>query len=480
MVVLGGRTVFFSLFRRRRHFTLIELLVVIAIIAVLIAILLPAIVAVRRAAAKSLSSSNLRQFAIAIANREAQLDVVLPPGTPRYVPTGYKTGGKYSGSPTHILSTGKLTNGTYNGGVFFHMLPYIEEDKLLDACVKYSTIWNSSTNTWPTIQYYSAPKGIGDIKLYEGPADPTFQPGNAEISYLANAALFDPNPQARVIVNASDRPIIHSQYKQPIPYSLPGSQWPISHYSVGVMTYDAYKLATIPDGDANTVMFAEGYAGQGQQSFFSHGNPAGQCFSTTRHGFQGSYASSGTYSGPKRILTLHYSYTFSNHSMTTKRIDRWNLGAADCRVLRDSTPPQTYSNTYSRPGTPATDNITVHSFYIQHDLGNTYSVAITGPVFSYHPAKFQTPPIVPETTSSFSGSHKAKNPNGGSYYLPPYHYTYVSTSGCSAKMPQGNFPGGLLVCMADGSVHFVSQAVSNTSWKAALSPADNDVPGGDW
>ena len=105
---------FFRIRRTWRGFTLIELLVVIAIIAVLIGLLLPAVQKVREAAARMQCTNNLKQMALATLNCADTNSGNLPPSIGLYPST--KTGA-----------------GNSDGGVFFHILPYIEQKNLFNA-----------------------------------------------------------------------------------------------------------------------------------------------------------------------------------------------------------------------------------------------------------------------------------------------------------------------------------------------------------
>jgi prepilin-type N-terminal cleavage/methylation domain-containing protein/prepilin-type processing-associated H-X9-DG protein len=51
---------------------------------------------------------------------------------------------------------------------------------------------------------------------------------------------------------------------------------------------------------------------------------------------------------------------------------------------------------------------------------------------------------------------------------------------CDPWLTQSGHPGGINVCLADGSVRFVTGGVSGPTWWALCTPAKGDLPGSDW
>jgi len=170
--------------KSRSGFTLIELLVVIAIIAILIGLLLPAVQKVREAAARTQSSNNLKQMALALHNIESAQGRI-----PALV-------GNYTNQPTNPYYN---IRGT---GAIVGLLPYIEQDNLYRSMydgTMYYAWWSGNPNG---INPYSKP-----IKTFTSPADNSTSGGIsarttwATSSYAANAMLFASSDATGALTN---------------------------------------------------------------------------------------------------------------------------------------------------------------------------------------------------------------------------------------------------------------------------------------
>jgi len=160
---------FLRVFRRWRGFTLIELLVVIAIIAILIGLLLPAVQKVREAAARTQCLNNLKQITLATIDCADGHSGLLPPGLGDY--------------PSRNVAA---NNG--QGGLFFHILPYLEGDNLYKSSLG-TDGRNGNLATYSAWNVQNSP----NPKTYICPSDPTASLGHwgsAITSYGYNGQVF--------------------------------------------------------------------------------------------------------------------------------------------------------------------------------------------------------------------------------------------------------------------------------------------------
>jgi type II secretory pathway pseudopilin PulG len=194
---------------QHRGFTLFQLLVVLALLLLLFALFFPAVVKVRQAAARSQCSNNLRQICLGTINCADTYRGKLPPAVGNFP-----------------------VEGQGNGPLFFHILPFIEQDNVYKSAAE-TVGGKTAYNVWhgrvasTHIRTYLCPQDISQ------PERQLFQGWLATSSYAGNFLVFG-NP------NAGD--------------------------GGGSLQGESRFPASITDGTSNTIFFAERYQRCGEDA----------------------------------------------------------------------------------------------------------------------------------------------------------------------------------------------------------------------
>jgi len=159
--------------RRRSAFTLIELLVVIAIIAILIGLLLPAVQKIREAANRMKCTNNIKQISLGTIHCADTYSGFLPPSIGLY--------------PNFDVGAGNS-----DGGLFLHILPFIEQDNLYKASSA-TPEPNDRNGGFQTYSQWTAPIQNAKVRTYQCPSDPTIQNKPAFAGYSQNGQVFHHN-----------------------------------------------------------------------------------------------------------------------------------------------------------------------------------------------------------------------------------------------------------------------------------------------
>ncbi len=208
---------------RARGFTLIELLVVIAIIAILIGLLLPAVQKVREAAARMLSSNNLKQMSLALHSCNDSMNK-LPPSFGYYPGANDGTGNN---------PNTQNVKPAHHGSIHYFLLPYLEQEAVYKEIGGDSWFSNRPIKTFNSPSSTNAGTGIG----------PTT--GRPTTNYPSNGFVFSPGTSVGEPIN---------------------TDWNQSSHGNIVTLY--------PDGTSNTIAFAESYSTcQGDDRIWTESNP---------------------------------------------------------------------------------------------------------------------------------------------------------------------------------------------------------------
>jgi prepilin-type N-terminal cleavage/methylation domain-containing protein len=402
-------------------FTLIELIVVIAIIGVLIGLLLPAVQAVRSAAARTESSNNLRQMALAMNTAALNFQSQLPPAI-GYYPKG----------------------GAVLGTVFYHLLPFMEEENIYNAYAA-QPFTSALLNT--------------NIKTYLARLDPS-NTGSGLTSYAANGLIFQQgglNIPAAFTTKGTSKTVTFmerfAQTSRELSVNIPANSTVNTIYDYSKSTtVGTYTAQLLPDTGIN-------------QSGLNY-NAAVVTIGTLDVNHYWGYSDTplcGKNLSYQSISNCILPYGNQGYPSTLNL-----LGGTDVNLSQFMIGATTYTGYASVfPGTSIA-NLTYTTNYLPNygpNPPNTYPTTAA-------PGWY----LLPFTNlGTFSPtSYQATNP------AVPYPSFGLNANAAPNDSPNAYTTAGMQAAMGDASVRIITHGVGQITWGVAVDPRSNGLLGQDW
>jgi prepilin-type N-terminal cleavage/methylation domain-containing protein len=436
---------------RRYAFTLIELIVVIAIIGVLIGLLLPAVQAVRAAAARVQSANNLRQMGLA-ANTASLNYNQLPPGIGLY-PSG----------------------GTVNGTVFFHLLPFMEEENIYNNIASQAVSATSGVYSQLLGGSLSA-STYGNVKTFQANLDSSNQPGLGLTSYAGNGLVFAKGGQGIPAVfgtKGTSKTILFMERfaVTSTPLSF-GANLSTPSTASGSYTIYNNSIGAFPSGNPNNTLPTQ----LDNSHYWGYSDLSGATGHLSNclvpYGNQGYPRSADV--GTSSLIAVFPNTQFD--TICTTLGNGSNLPYTTCFIT--PTTASVVTNLVPFPTSCAFPTAALGGTYYLNGYTNVLASGIPASGTG-NPAYNAGLPLPQGSTVNTLQSSIAPGLQAGCPAIPFPQFSVVATS-ANNDCPHAFTTAGCQVVMGDASVRSVTHGVQFATWGVAIDPRSNGVLGSDW
>jgi prepilin-type N-terminal cleavage/methylation domain-containing protein len=387
---------------RRNAFTLIELIVVIAIIGVLIGLLLPAVQAVRASAARTQSANNLRQMALAMNTASLNYNSQLPPAIGYYP-----------------------KNGTVLGTVFYHLLPFMEEENIYNA-------FSQQPFTSSLLQT--------NVKTFLAPLDSS-NTGSGLTSYCANGLIFSTggfNIPGAFTTKGTSKTIVFMERFAVTSAALTGAYPGTQSDPYNPFTYTNGLPVAGGSGNCAVNLDVNHYWGYSDVPAF------------------------GQFQNWSSISNCVLPYGNQGFPMSSDGVNAVNVGTV-------ASPVYVYPAPFPTSVSAGGDNLRYTT-----PFASAYAPPVAIVTAAPYPS---TNPYYLTSFTNLTGSQQGYQSTN-----PPVPFPQFGSNANAANndCPHAYTTAGMQCAMGDASVRSITHGISNATWGVAVDPRSNGILGQDW